>query len=75
MKYLKDEIRIGRVNETSEIQRWMNVEWTVFGKLQIICQEKQDPWEKYMNNAYSVETYGAEILVLTKKCANKLRVA
>ncbi|KAL3283461.1 hypothetical protein HHI36_006605 [Cryptolaemus montrouzieri] len=77
-KYLGHEIKISRDNQTCEIFRRVGLTWAAFGKLSNILKSDIPICLKrkvYNQCVLPVMTYGAETLTLTKKSANKVRVA
>jgi hypothetical protein len=76
-KYLECEIRIGRDNQFCETQQQIDSGWTEFSNnykqfFGEICRDLGK--EEYTNNGIPIKTYGIEILTLTKKFVNKLRM-
>lgn len=78
-KYLGHEIRLGRDNQTCEIQRRIGLGWAAFGRLRETFKNKEIPIclkrRVFEQCVAPVITYGAETLTLTRKVTHKLRVA
>ena len=77
-KYLGHELRIGRDNQTCEINRRIGLAWAGFGKLQYVFKAHIPVCLKrkvYEQCVLPILTYGAETLTLTKKTVNKIRIA
>lgn len=77
-KYLGHEIRIGRDNQTREIERRVGLTWAAFGKLKHVFKADIPMCLKrrvFNQCVLPVLTYGSETLTLTKKSINKIRVA
>ena len=77
-KYLGHEIRLGRDNQTCELDRRIGLTWAAFGKLSHILKSDIPMCLKrkvYNQCVLPVLTYGAETSTLTKKTVNKIRVA
>lgn len=76
-KYLGHEIRIGRDNQTCEINRRIGLTWAAFGKLGYVLRSEIPICLKrkiYDHCILPVLTYGAETLTLTKASCNRIRV-
>ncbi|CAG9834550.1 unnamed protein product [Diabrotica balteata] len=75
-KYLGHEIRLGRDNQTIEIQRRIGLTWASFGRLNNIFRSSIPvcPKRKVFNQCVlPVLTYGAETLTLTKRTIDKIK--
>ena len=76
-KYLGHEIRIGRDNQTCEIERRIGLSWAAYGKLKHIFKSEIPLCLKrkvFDQCILPVMTYGSETSTLTKKSVNKVRV-
>lgn len=76
-KYLGHEIRIGRDNQTCELNRRIGLTWAAFGRLRHVFKSDIPMCLKrkvFDQCVLPVLTYGSETLTLTQKTVNKIRI-
>ncbi|CAG9834789.1 unnamed protein product [Diabrotica balteata] len=76
-KYLGHEIRSGRDNHTTKIQRRIGLTWAAFGRLNSIFKSSIPVFLKrkvFNQDVLPVLTYGAETLTLIKTTIDKIRL-
>lgn len=77
-KYLGHELRIGRDNQTCEIERRIGLTWAAYGKLRHVFKSEIPICLKrkvFDQCILPVLSYGSETSTLTRKSINKVRVA
>lgn len=77
-KYLGHEIKLGRDNQTAELNRRIGLTWAAYGKLKEVFKSDIPMCLKrkvFDQCVLPVLTYGAETLTLTRKVINKIQVA
>ncbi|XP_029658895.1 uncharacterized protein LOC115232884 [Formica exsecta] len=77
-KYLGYEIRVGRDNQTCEIERRIRLTWAAYGKLKHIFKSEIPICFKrkvFDQSILPVLTYDSETSTLTLRTANRVRVA
>lgn len=73
-KYLRYEIRVGRDNQTCEIERRIGLIWAAYGKLKHIFKSEILKRKVFDQCILPVLTYDLETSTLTQRSANRIRV-
>ena len=76
--YLGQEMKIGKENQTNEINRRIRLGWAAYSRLSFVFQMKLSVQQKaqiFDQCILPVLTYGAETWVMTREILHKLQVA